>query len=127
MSAILNLTTHERHSEPKLCSNPKISCLHLPLPDDVHDVHSHVHHDEKNRFFCARIHEALNFIGQHLAEGGAVLVHCSKGKNRSVSIVSLYLSQRYHIGTTVRYVHSKRPTGRPHVSLLKAMTQCMIK
>lgn len=97
MSAILNLTTHERHSEPKLCSNPKISCLHLPLPDDVHDVHSHVHHDEKNRFFCARIHEALNFIGQHLAEGGAVLVHCSKGKNRSVSIVSLYLSQRYHM------------------------------
>jgi protein-tyrosine phosphatase len=91
LSAILNLTTHERHSEPKLCSNPKMSCLHLPL-DDVHDVHSHVHHerhvhhDGKTRFFCARIHEALNFIGQHLAEGGAVLVHCSKGINPNVFV-----------------------------------------
>jgi len=64
--------------------------------------------------------ETSAFIGDAIAEGGKVLVHCIRGVSRSATIVSAYLMTAFKMSHSeaVEKVRSKRPIARPNYGFM---------
>jgi len=64
--------------------------------------------------------ETSSFIGDAIAGGGKVLVHCIRGVSRSATIVAAYLMTTFKIShiEAVRKVRAKRPVARPNYGFM---------
>ncbi len=87
---------------------PRISFMHMQISDlPEEDLLSH-------------LGEAIAFIDSALVHGGAVLVHCFRGRSRSATVVIAYLMYKHHYKLEKAFlkVKSKRNCINPHISFL---------
>ena len=87
---------------------PRISFMHMQvsdLPDE--DLLSH-------------LGEAIAFIDLAISRGGAVLVHCFRGRSRSATVVIAYLMHKHHYKLEKAFfkVKTKRECINPHIGFL---------
>jgi len=90
-----------------------------PFPDSFQYKHLKI-------LDCAaeNIHEHFGetsaFIGDAIADGGKVLVHCIRGVSRSATIVSAYLMTAFKMShiEAVEKVRLKRPIARPNYGFM---------
>lgn len=80
---------------------------------------------EDTPLFLALLPEALSLMDEQISRGRNVLIHCSAGKSRSVSIVLQYLMQHggglnglNGLDATLAHVKSKRECINPNPAFL---------
>jgi len=89
----------------------KVACLYLPLMDD----------EEED--LLPHLTQVITFIEKARASGGTVLIHCMKGRSRSVSLLSSYLMQTQHLSCdeALQFIKEKRPMVQPNPSFVKQL------
>lgn len=64
---------------------------------------------------------AIDWISAALSEGGTVLVHCTRGKSRSVAFVVAFLMRTYRMTLcqALAYVQERRPIAKPNEGFMQ--------
>ena len=109
-NAITHIVSVDSVPLPRKISSmlPRISFMHMQvsdLPDE--DLLSH-------------LGEAVAFIDSAITRGGAVLIHCFRGRSRSASVVIAYLMYKHHYKMEKAFlkVKTKRDSINPHLGFL---------
>ncbi|KAG7370494.1 dual specificity phosphatase [Nitzschia inconspicua] len=101
--------THILSLEPAgACKWPDLfTCLHI---DTLYD------NSKPENNISQYFDRTLPFIDQALKKGGRVLVHCWRGKSRSVSTIIAYLIQEYNWTPdyALDLIHETRPIAEPN-------------
>ena len=78
-------------------------------------------HDRSSYDISTRMDECLEYIEECRQVGGKILVHCSLGKSRSVTVVCAYLMKKQHLSLEVAFslIKDCRPIARPNTGFMK--------
>ena len=94
----------------------KVSYMYVDLADNT---------QSSNKLLYGTLPTILPFINEQVLENNSVLIHCSAGKSRSISIVAGYLI-KYHNMTTKQaldYISERRPCIYPNYGFVEALKQ----
>lgn len=79
--------------------------------------------DVDDQAIAPQFDTVLDFVTAAQAAGGSVLVHCSEGKSRSVTLVTAFLmkSEGMTLQAALEHVRSVRPEASPNAGFMQAL------
>jgi len=94
-------------------------CYH---PTEITYLHRKII-DDSNTEMLEIWDDSCVFIDTAIAKGAAVLVHCSAGISRSVSVVLAYLikNRRMPLKSALHLVRSSRPIASPNIGFMRQL------
>jgi dual specificity phosphatase 12 len=91
----------------------------LPMDTGIYADHEfnvlHISiYDTAETLITPYLNDTNEFIDRHLKRNLPVLVHCTQGKSRSVSVVAAYLIYKYHMSaeSALNLIYTSRPIAK---------------
>ena len=103
---------------------PAVECLFDTKFDENARLHVDIE-DQEEEMIIHRFAEVSTFVENAITDGGTVVVVCSQGVSRSVTLVLAYMVSSNIYGTLdecISLIQSKHPAAAPNVGFLKQLT-----